>query len=306
MISGRITTQMTTASVLSSINNVQDQLANTQEQLSTGLSINQPSDNPYGASLAVQLKNGIAGLTNYNSSITDGTAWASAADTSLQNVTSMLQRAQELTVQASNGTESSTDLSATADEIDQLADAIKQEANTQYNGQYIFSGTATNTQPYSDATGDTYQGNTAAVTRQIGPGSTLQVNADISSLLGSGSSANDGKLLDTLRTISADMRSGNSAGIADLSSNQITNLQTSLSSLTQLQANVGATENRLTLAGDRIQGLQTTDTTALSNDEDVNMAQAMTTFSNQQAAFTAALKAGANIVQSSLMDFLSS
>jgi flagellar hook-associated protein 3 FlgL len=303
MISGRITTQMTTASVLSSINNVQDQLATTQQQLSTGLSINQPSDNPYGASLAIQLKNGLQGLSNYNSNITDGTAWASAADTSLQNVTSMLQRAQELTLQASNGDESATDLSATADEIDQLADAIKQEANTQYNGQYIFSGTATNTQPYSDSTGDTYQGNTAAVTRQIGPGSTLQVNVDISSLLGSGSSANDGKLLDTLRTISADMRGG-SSGVADLSSNQITNLQSSLSSLTQLQANVGATENRLTLAGDRIQGLQNSDTAALSNDEDVNMAQAMTSFSNEQAAFSAALKAGANIVQSSLMDFL--
>lgn len=304
MISGRITTQMTTASVLSSINNVQDQLATTQQQLSTGLSINQPSDNPYGASLAIQLKNGLQGLSNYNSNITDGTAWASAADTSLQNVTSMLQRAQELTVQASNGDESATDLSATADEIDQLADAIKQEANTQYNGQYIFSGTSTNTQPYSNSTGDTYQGNTAAVTRQIGPGSTLQVNADISSVLGSGTSANDGKLLDTLRTISADMRSGNTAGIADLSTNQISNLQGSLSSLTQLQANVGATQNRLTLAGDRIQGLQNSDTAALSNDEDINMAQAMTTFSNQQAAFTAALKAGANIVQSSLMDFL--
>jgi flagellar hook-associated protein 3 FlgL len=303
MISGRITTQMTTASVLTSINNVQDQLATTQQQLSTGLSINQPSDNPYGASLAIQLKNGLQGLSNYNSNITDGTAWASAADTSLQNVTSMLQRAQELTVQASNGDESATDLSATADEIDQLADAIKQEANTQYNGQYIFSGTSTNTQPYSNSTGDVYQGNTAAITRQIGPGSTLQVNVDISSLLGSGTSANDGKLLDTLRTIATDMRSG-SSGVADLSSNQITNLQSSLSSVTQLQANVGATENRLTLASDRIQGLQNSDTAALSNDEDVNMAQAMTTFSNEQAAFTAALKAGANIVQSSLMDFL--
>jgi flagellar hook-associated protein 3 FlgL len=306
MISGRITTQMTTASVLSSITNVQDQLATTQEQLSTGLSINQPSDNPYGASLAIQLKNGLQGLSNYNSSITDGTAWASAADTSLTNVMSMLQRAQELTVQASNGDESATDLSSTADEIDQLADAIKQEANTQYNGQYIFSGTASTTQPYSTSTGDTYQGNTAAVTRQIGPGSTLQVNVDISSVLGSGTSANDGKLLDTLRSISADMRSGNSAGVADLSTNQLTNLQNSLNSLTQVQANVGATQNRLTLAGDRIQGLQNSDTAALSNDEDVNMAQAMTTFSNQQAAFTAALKAGANIVQSSLMDFLSS
>ena len=304
MISGRITTQMTTASVLSSINSVQDQMANTQEQLSTGKSINQPSDNPYGASLAIQLKNDLKGLSNYNANITDGTAWASAADTSLQNVMSMLQRAQELTVQSSNGVESSTDLSATADEIDQLADAIKQEANTQFNGQYIFSGTASGTQPYSSATGDTYQGNTSAVTRQIGPGSTLQVNVDISSLLGSGTSANDGKLLDTLRTISADMRSGNSSGVSDLSTTQISALQTGLNSLTELQANVGSTQNRLTLVGDRIQGLQNSDTQALSNDQDVNMAQAITTFSNEQAAFTAALKAGANIVQSSLMDFL--
>jgi flagellar hook-associated protein 3 FlgL len=304
MLSGRITTQMTTARVLANINNVQDQLATTQQQLSTGLRINQPSDDPYGASLAIQLKNDLQGLTTYSNNVTDGTAWASAADTSLSNVMNMLQRAQELTVQASNGVESATDLSATADEIDQLADAMKQEANTQYNGQYIFSGTATTTQPYSSATGDVFQGNTAAITRQIGPGSSLQVNTDISGLLGSGTSANDGKLLNTLRTIAADMRSGNGAGVADLSANQLSNLQNSLNSLVQLQANVGAAQNRLTLAGDRIQGLQNSDTAALSNDEDVNMAQAVTTFSSEQAAFTAALKAGANIVQSSLMDFL--
>jgi flagellar hook-associated protein 3 FlgL len=300
----RITTQMTTAGVLGNINNVQQQLANTQQQLSTGLRINQPSDDPYGTSLAIQLKNDMATLGNYQSSVTDGTAWASAADTSLTNVMSMLQRAQELTVQASNGVESSTDLSSTADEIDQLADAMKQEANAQYNGQYIFSGTATSTAPYSSSTGDTFQGNTGAITRTIGPNSNLQVNVDVSGLLGSGTSAADGKLLDTLRTIASDMRSGTSSGVADLSSNQLGNLQSSLNSLEQLQANVGAVQNRLTLAGTRIQGLQNSDTAALSNDEDVNMAQAVTTFSNEQAAFSAALRAGANIVQSSLLDFL--
>lgn len=300
----RITTQMTTTGVLANINNVQQQLATTQQQLSTGLSINQPSDNPYGASLAIQLKNDLQNLGNYQSSVTDGTAWSSAADTSLSNVMSMLQRAQELTIQASNGDESATDLSATADEIDQLADAMKQEANAQYNGQYIFSGTATGTAPYSTATGDVFQGNTGSIQRTIGPNSNLQVNVDISGLLGSGSGAADGKLLDTLRTVAADMRSGNSTGVADLSSNQLGNLQNSLNSLEQLQANVGAVQNRLSMASTRIQGLQNSDTAALSNDEDVNMAQAMTTFSNQQAAFTAALRAGANIVQSSLMDFL--
>ncbi len=302
---GRITTLMTQQSVLSNINAVQDQLATTQQELSTGRSINQPSDNPYGASLAISLNQDLSSLTSYSSNVTDGTAWTTAATTSLTNIQSMLQRAQELVVESANGTMSSSDLAASAAEINQLTDAIKQEANTQYNGQYIFAGTATSTAPYSSATGDVYQGNSGAITRQIGPNSSLQVNSDISSVLGSGQGANDGKLLDTLRTIAADMTSGSTASVADLSNNQLTNLTNSLNSLDQLQASVGAASDRLTLASTRITNLQTSDTAALSNTEDANMAQAMTTYSNEQAAFTAALRAGANIVQSSLMNFLS-
>ena len=301
---GRITAQMTTQSVLSSIQSVQDQMAQTQQELSTGKSINQPSDNPYGASLAVQLHTDMSGLSDYNNTVTDGTAWTSAATTSLQNIQSMLQRVQEVVVQASNGTQSPADLAASGDEISQITAAIKQEANTQYNGQYVFSGTATATAPYTTATGDVYQGNSGAIMRQIGPNSQLQVNTDISGLLGSGTSANDGKLLDTLSTISTDLQAGTTTAVADLSNNQLTNLSSSLTTLEQMQANVGAASDRLTLASTRIQGLQNSDTAALSNDEDVNMASAMTTFSNEQAAFTAALRAGANIVQSSLMQFL--
>ncbi len=300
---GRITTLMSQQSILSNINNVQDQLATTEQQLSTGRTINQPSDNPYGASLAISLNQDLSSLTNYSNSVTDGTAWTTAATTSLTNIQSMLQRAQELVVESANGTLSSADLSASAAEINQLTEAVKQEANAQYNGQYIFSGSATGTAPYSTATGDVYQGNSAAVTRQIGPNASLQVNTDISQLLGSGQGANDGKLLDTLRTIASDMTSGTSAGVADLS-NQLTNLSGSLNTLDQLQAGVGAASDRLSLAATRISNLQTSDAAALSNTEDANMAQTMTTYSNEQAAFTAALRAGANIVQSSLMDFL--
>ena len=300
---GRITPQMTTQSVLSNIQGVQDQLTQTQQELSSGKSINQPSDNPYGASLAVSLNSDLSSLGDYANNVTDGTAWASAATTSLQNVQSMLQRVQEVVVQASNGTESAADLSASAQEVKQLTEAIKQEANTQYGGQYIFSGTATSTAPYS-STGDAYQGNSGAIMREIGPNSQLQVNADIQSVLGSGTSANDGKLLDTLRTITSDLQSGTSSAVADLSGTQIGNLSNSLTSLVQVQVSVGSAQDRLTLASTRIQGLQSSDAAALSNDVDVNMASAMTTFSNEQAAFTAALRAGANIVQSSLMNFL--
>jgi flagellar hook-associated protein 3 FlgL len=301
---GRITSLMTQQSVLANINSVQDQLATTQQQLSTGKSINQPSDNPYGASLAIQLNQDLSGLSTYSNNVTDGTAWTTAATTSLTNVQTMLQRAQELVVEAANGTQSPADLQASAAEINQLTDAIKQEANTQYNGQYIFSGTATGTQPYSTATGDVFQGNSGAVTREIGPNSSLQVNTNISQLLGSGQGAGDGKLLDTLRTIASDMTSGTTASVADLSNNQITNLQGSLNTLEQMQSSAGAAQNRLTLASTRLTDLQNSDTATLSNVEDANMATTMTTYSNQQAALTAALRAGANIVQSSLMNFL--
>lgn len=301
---GRITPQMTTAQVLSNISNVENQLSTTSEEMSTGLSINQPSDNPYGASLAVSLNTDLSGLSDYSNNVNDGTAWTSAATSALDNVQSMVQRVQELVIQASNGSESASDLQATQDEVNQLKDAIKQEANTQYNGQYVFSGTATGTEPYSSSTGDVFQGNTSSVTREVGPNSSVPVNADISSLLGSGSSAADGKLLDTLTQISNDLGGGTSADVADLSTNQLNNLQTGLNSLEGLQANVGSAQNRLTLAGTRITGLQTSDTAALSNDQDANIAQTYTTYSNEQAALTAALRAGANIVQSSLMDFL--
>jgi flagellar hook-associated protein 3 FlgL len=98
------------------------------------------------------------------------------------------------------------------------------------------------------------------------------------------------------------MQSGNSSGLnANLSS-----LTTNLNSLTGLSANVGATQDRLQMASSRIQTLQTSDTQVLSNTQDADMASTEINFSTQQAALTAALQAGAHIVQESLMNFLGS
>jgi flagellar hook-associated protein 3 FlgL len=302
---GRVTELMTTQQVLADIQSAQDQMDTTQQQLASGLTISQPSDDPYGASLAVTLNDQLSSLTGYTNDITDGTGWSQATSASLTNIQNMVQRVQELVVQAANGTESATDLADSAAEVNQLTSAIEQEANTQYNGQYIFSGTATSTAPYAAATGDVYQGNGAAVSRQIGPGTSLQVNVDLSTLLGNGQASGDGGLLDTLRTVAADLNGGTPADVQDLSTKQISNLQGNFNTLEQMQAGAGATQDRLTLATSRISALQTSDTAALSNDEDTNMATAMTTYSNEQAAFSAALRAGADIVQNSLMNFLS-
>jgi flagellar hook-associated protein 3 FlgL len=298
---GRITTQMTASMTLNDLQQSLNRLDTTQQQLSSGKKINQPSDDPYGTSQAMSLNGQLSSLNDYTNNITDGTAWTQQATTSLGDIDSMVQRVRELVVQASNGTYTQSDLNASASEVNQLIDAIKQEANASYNGQYIFSGTSTGTAPYQTGSTDTYQGGTGSVNRLIGPNTTLSVSTNISTLLGNGQASGDGGLLDTLRTIASDMQSGNTGAIggADLK-----NLDSNFGTLTQMEANVGAITNRLTLASTRIQQLQNSDTAALSNVQDADMATVAINFSTEQAAYSAALKAGANIVQSSLLDFL--
>jgi flagellar hook-associated protein 3 FlgL len=304
---GRITTQMTAQNLLANINQSLDRISTTQQELSTGKRINQPSDDPYGTSLSLQLNNELGGLNDYNKNFTDGTAWAQAGTAALSDITNAVQRIRELVVQAANGTQTQSDMSADASEVNQLIDQIKQDANTQYNGQYIFSGAATSTAPYQAGSNDAYAGDNGQVTRVIGPNTSIAVNANLAGVLGTGQTtagqpAGDGQLLNTLRNIADDMQSGNSNA---LSATDLSQLDTNLNSLTGLSANLGAVTDRLQMAASRIQSLQASDTQVLSNTQDADMAQTEIDFSTEQAALTAALQAGAHIVQQSLMDFLS-
>jgi flagellar hook-associated protein 3 FlgL len=300
----RITTMMTSQMTIADLTQAFDRLSKTQEELSSGKRINKPSDDPYGASRSVQLNSDLAGLGAYSRNVNDGTSWLQATDSALMNVNNLVQRARELLVQAGNDPGGQTARSDEAAEIDQLVDAIKQEGNTTYAGQFIFGGTATTTPPYQLGATDTYGGNGAVLNRQIGPGTNVQVNTDISQLLGSGQAAADGKLLDTLRTIAADMRGGTAANANALRTTDLANLDASMDTLGQLQANVGATMNRFSLASSRIQDLQSSQTKLLSQTQDADFAQAAVEYSTQQASYNAALRASANIVQSSLLDFL--
>jgi flagellar hook-associated protein 3 FlgL len=298
---GRITNQMTAEMTLANLTQAMDRLDTTQQELSSGKRINQPSDDPYGTSLSLQLQGQLAQLDSFNKNVDDGTAWAQAASSSLSGIDTMVQRVRELVVQAASGSNTTADDQAAAAEVGQLIQAIKQSAGAQYNGQYIFSGTSTQTAPYQSGSNDAYQGGTGAILREIGPGATIQVNVDISQLLGSGQGAGDGKLLDTLRTIAQDMQAGSTAGLnADLSK-----LDSNFSTLSQMEANMGAVTDQLQMASSRLAALQVNDTQVLSSTEDADMAKTEIDFSTQQAALQAALQAGARIVQTSLMNFLS-
>ncbi len=301
-MSTRITTDMVIGSTMADINSAQLAMDRTQSELSSGKSILEPSDDPFGASQVITLQSTLDGLTTYEKSAQNGISWLNTASGALANINEVSQRARELVIQASNGINNQSDLNDIADEVQQLTETVKQDANTQYAGQYVFSGTLTNTPPYQQGEAeDAYQGNAGAISRAIGPGATVDISVPLSSVLGSGG---DGKLLDSLRTIAKSLREGTPEAMQALRGADLEGLDTNLEALANVQAGAGAATDQLKTAASRVQDLQTTTTGQLANVQDANIAQVAVEFSNEQSAYDAALRAGASIVQESLLEFL--
>ncbi len=301
MSSDRITPAMLTSSTLEHLNSSLAALDRTSQELSSGKTILEPSDNPYGASQVINLQSQLDGLSAYESDAQNGIAWENTASSAMANMNEVVQRVRELLVQAANGTNNQSDLNTIAAEVEQLTQGIKQDANTQYAGQYVFSGTATTTAPYQQGASDEYNGNGETIARAVGPGASVTISTNISTLLGNGEASGDGKLLDTLRTIAGDLRAGNSKA---LGSTDLQNLDANIETLSQLQATAGSVTDQLQTALTRSEDLQTSIAEGLSSTEDTNVAATSVTYANEQAAYEAALRAGASIVQESLLNFL--
>ncbi len=303
-MSMRVTTLMSSRATLRDLNDGLNRLTRLQGQLSSGKQITRPSDDPYGTSRALALRGELGGLDQFRRNVDDGTSWLNTCDTALGTMSDVLGRVRELLVQGANDTAGPAERAAMAGEIDQLAESLKQEANVQYGGRSVFAGTATDTAPYALGGADRYQGDAGTITRAIGPGVELPINTDVRALLGDGQAARDNLLLNTLRDISDHLRGGTPADANALRGTDLQRLDASVDVLNGIRADVGARTNRLAVAGARLSGLALNATRLLSDVEDADMAQTITQYTTQQAAYSAALKAGANIVQSSLLDFL--
>lgn len=303
-MSTRITHTMISRSALSDLTDVANQLARTQRKMSSGREITRPSDDPFAAGRALSLRTELEGIRQFQRNAADAVAWSTVTDTALGKLTDVVQRARELVIQGASDSAGQTARSNLADEIDQLVETAKQEANATYGGRFVFAGTATTTKPYANGGPDTYAGDAGGVAREIGGGVSVQVNVLGSDVLGNGQAANDGRLLDVLRDVAQHLRGGTTADAVALRGVDLQGLDANLDTLNRIRSQVGATVNRVETAGARLAELEESANKLLSETEDADMAKTYIDFSMQQAVYQSALKAGANIVQSSLLDFL--
>lgn len=145
----------------------QEDIANVQSEIASGLKLQRPSDNPMGSAQKIDQETAIAQIEQYNRNITIGQSRLESAEVSIASVTEALQRARELALQAANATNSSNEHRAMASELTQIHDNIRAIANGKdSSGNYLFSGTDIKTQPFTGNTNVSYNGNSESRTVQ--------------------------------------------------------------------------------------------------------------------------------------------
>ena len=112
-----------------------------QYQKATGKKFRVPSDDPIGVSKSLKFNTDISKLKQYERNAKDAMSWMTDTEAALGEIGAVLHRANELTIDAANGTKKSPeDLQKIKEEIDQLKEHLIQIGNTTYAGRHIFSG----------------------------------------------------------------------------------------------------------------------------------------------------------------------
>ena len=126
--------------------------AKSTEKLSSGYKINRAADDAAGLSISEKMRKQIRGLSQASDNAEDGISCVQTAEGALTEVHSMLQRMNELAVQAGNGTMSEDDRQNVQDEIDQLVDEIDRVSETtKFNETYLLKGADSGTKTYTQS-----------------------------------------------------------------------------------------------------------------------------------------------------------
>jgi flagellar hook-associated protein 3 FlgL len=286
--------------ILAGLQQSQTTLNQALEQISTGKSVNVPSDNPAAASEMVQNTIETANVDQYTQNVTAVLSKVQASDSTLSSVVSSLTQAISLGTEGANSTNSAANQQAIATQVQGILSSVVSQANTSYQGTYLFGGTANSQPPYtadpSSPTGYTYNGNSGQNSVAIGDSTNVQVNLPGSQIF-SNSTTN---VLGSLSALVTALQSGNSSAIATAT----TGVTAALNYVGQQRVFYANAETQLNSQETYLQQ----ETVNLSSQQTsligVDMAQAATTLSQAETDNSAALAAASKVLPTTLLNYL--
>lgn len=316
----RITQNMMTSQFLYNITNDNQNMASLENELSTGKTLNKPSDNPLAVSQDMSINATISETTGYQTAISAGQTWMNNTSAAMQSMSSSLTQIQDLVEQGLNATnQSSASRNALSTTAAQYVQNIQQLIDSKQGNRYLFGGTATtNAQPPSSYALPS-PGTTATTNPQgskptgtspniiepninflVAPNVTIAGNVTAYSLLQTTFSGATDTLGVTLNNIAQDLASGNSTKLTG----DLANLNAGMLNLTNQSADLGAKQQQMTAVSSQMSQYSTLMTNQKGVIEGANMAQVITQFNTDQTVFNAALKMGSQVLLPSLVTYL--
>ncbi|MCL6570280.1 MAG: flagellar hook-associated protein FlgL [Bacillus sp. (in: Bacteria)] len=301
-MSYRVTQSMLNSNMLFNLQQSNKSMEKYQEQVTSGKKVNKPSDDPVTAVRGMVYRSSLNDVDQYQRNAGDGISWMTSSDEALDEVTSVIHRVRELTVQGQNGSNDASVRDAIAKEINQLKEHLGEIANSQIAGKYIFAGTDVKTPPYkADPTvvgspKEFTNNNQEILELVVGQTNKVQINVQGSNVFN-----NDGQggIFKLLSDIVTDFNSPNAS-----TTDHLGKLESQLDNLLKERSDLGARMNRMELSISRLDGLEVSTSSLLSKEEDVDISKTIIYLKTQEAVQNAALSVGARIIQTSLVDFL--
>jgi flagellar hook-associated protein 3 FlgL len=266
-------------------------------ELATGSRINQPSDDPAGAAQMVSNRDLGSQADSFLRSITSVNGLLQTADSTLSSVVTALQRAISLGVQGANGTLSNADRGDVAGELSGIQQQLISLANTSYQGEFIFAGTAT-TQPFvpssTSSSGISYQGNAGTNNVQVGTNYSLQINQAGSQIF----SAAGGDVFQSVADLISALQTNSGIG------NAVAAVRSAFDHVTSQRVFYGNAVNQLNAQQNYLNSEKVDLSTAANSISGADIAKTAATLNQAEVALNAELAAMGKISQNSLFDYL--
>lgn len=298
----RVTSNMMHTQLLGNLNNNMFTLSQLQEQVSTGKKINKASDDPVGTTYALKYRSELKSNDQYQTNVDSSISLLDYTDSVMDQSGQIMTKLKELVVQASSGTMSQDDRDASKAEVEELKKQLVDLGNSQFNDKYIFNGQTYDQKPYELSGTVTNYGDintdNGAVDYTISSGVTLQANTSGSDYFGSSTDSDNAfKIMDNV--ISA-LDSGDSTALT----NSLDGIASRTGKMLAGRAEIGAITNRAELVQTRLGSEEGTVTDLQAKTEDADVDKLMIQVTTAQTVYESALKAAANVMNTSLVNFM--
>lgn len=285
--------------ILADLQQSQQTLNTALQQVSTGLRVTMPSDDPTASAEMVQNSIESGEVDQYTQNVSSVLSTVQMASSALNSVVTSLDQAVSIGTEGGNGTNNSSNFQSLAEQVQGILSEVVNAANTSIGGQYLFGGTSTATpftEDSSSSTGYTYNGNDETNSVEIGEGLNIQVNLPGGQIF----SSSGGNVLGALNSLVSALQSGDTSQIQSATSS----VTSAVNYISQQQVFYSNAESELTSQETSLQQDTVTLSTQANNLVGVNEAVAATNLSQAETDNSAAMAAAAKALPNSLLNYL--